>query len=124
MVGGGQQTAELSLNPPDLGPLQVVISVSNDQASANFFSAQPDVREALEAALPRLRQMMSESGVQLSGFSVNSQAPNQGGQSSGTHQQARQQNNSTAVSLDTSIANRTTGTASISTKEGLVDTFA
>jgi flagellar hook-length control protein FliK len=124
MVGGGQQTAELTLNPPDLGPLQVVISVSNDQASANFFAAQPDVREALEAALPRLRQMMSEAGVELSGFSVNSQASNQGGQSSGSHQQARQQNNSTAVSLDTSITNRATGTASISTNEGLVDTFA
>lgn len=124
MVGGGQQTAELTLNPPDLGPLQVVISVSNDQASANFFAAQPDVREALEAALPRLRQMMSEAGVQISGFSVNSQASNQGGQSPGNQQQARQQNNSTANSLDTSITNRTTSPPRISTKEGLVDTFA
>jgi flagellar hook-length control protein FliK len=33
MVGSEEQTASLTLNPPDLGPLQVVLSVSNDQAT-------------------------------------------------------------------------------------------
>jgi flagellar hook-length control protein FliK len=124
MVGGGQQTAELTLNPPDLGPMQVVISVNNDQASANFFAAQPEVREALEAALPRLRQMMSEAGVQLSEFSVNSQTSNQGEQSPGNQQQARQKNNSTTSTIETPITTRITGAHRIAAKEGLVDTFA
>jgi flagellar hook-length control protein FliK len=65
MVGGGEQSATLELNPPDLGPLQVVLNVSNDSASASFTSAQPEVRAALEAAMPRLREMMSEAGIQL-----------------------------------------------------------
>ena len=36
MVGAGEQSATLTLNPPDLGPLQVVIHVHNDQADATF----------------------------------------------------------------------------------------
>jgi flagellar hook-length control protein FliK len=71
MVGGAQQTASLSLNPPDLGPLQVVLNVSNDQANATFISAQPEVRQAIEAALPKLREMMGEAGIQLGQTNVN-----------------------------------------------------
>lgn len=65
MVAGAQQSASLTLNPPDLGPLQVVLHVSNGQADASFFAAQPEVRQALEAALPRLREMMHDAGVEL-----------------------------------------------------------
>lgn len=65
MVAGGEQSASLTLNPPDLGPLQVVLSVSNDHADATFTASQPEVRQALEAALPRLREMMSEAGIEL-----------------------------------------------------------
>ena len=65
MAHGGEQSASLTMNPPDLGPMQVVLSVSNNQATVDFMAAQPEVRQALEAALPRLRDMMSESGIQL-----------------------------------------------------------
>ncbi|WP_317204791.1 flagellar hook-length control protein FliK, partial [Janthinobacterium sp.] len=70
MASGGEQSATLTLNPPDLGPLQVVLKVSNDQADVTFTSAQPEVRQALEAALPRLRDMMGEAGIQLANSSV------------------------------------------------------
>ncbi|MDO8651609.1 MAG: flagellar hook-length control protein FliK [Undibacterium sp.] len=122
MVAGGQQTAELTLNPPDLGPLQVIISVNNDQANASFFSAQPEVRDALESALPKLRQMMSDAGVQLSGFSVNSQSSNQGSQFSGERPTTRTQNNSNEKNGDSSSP-ALVSTSIIKTKEGLVDTF-
>ncbi|MFZ6846374.1 flagellar hook-length control protein FliK [Undibacterium sp. RuTC16W] len=123
MVAGGEQTAELTLNPPDLGPLQIVLSVSNDQASATFSSAQPEVREALEAALPRLKQMMNDAGVQLSGFSVNSQASQQNNQQpeSRSGLSASRQtngNNETDTSATTTIVKRNTA------KIGGVDTFA
>lgn len=77
MVAGDQQSASLTLNPPDLGPLQVVINVSNSQANATFTAAQPEVRQALEAALPKLRDMLGEAGIQLGQASVNSGSPNQ-----------------------------------------------
>lgn len=127
MVGEGLQSAELTLNPPDLGPLQVVLKVSNEQASANFSSAQPEVREALEAALPRLKQMLSDAGVQLTGFSVNSQAANQG--QNFAQQQSRNlgpARTGTALADNTVSAAGVAGTAParIQTNNGLVDTFA
>ncbi len=72
MVGGEEQSATLELNPPDLGPVQVVLNVSNDMASVTFSSQQLEVRQALENSLPRLREMMSESGIALGNASVNS----------------------------------------------------
>lgn len=77
MASGNQQTASLTLNPPNLGPLQVVVNVSNDQATASFFAAQPEVRQALESALPRLREMMGEAGIQLGQASVSAETPQQ-----------------------------------------------
>jgi flagellar hook-length control protein FliK len=70
MAAGGEQSATMELNPPDLGPLQVVLSVNKDQATAAFSSAAPEVRQALESALPKLKEMMSEAGIQLGSATV------------------------------------------------------
>jgi flagellar hook-length control protein FliK len=80
MVGGADQSATLELNPPDLGPVQVVLNVSNDLASVTFSSQQLEVRQALENALPRLREMMSESGIALGEALVNAGAEGRQGQ--------------------------------------------
>ncbi len=77
MAAGGDQSATLTLNPPDLGPVQVVLTVTNDQADAAFMSAQPEVRQALEAAMPRLREMMSEAGIAFGNATVSAGTPEQ-----------------------------------------------
>ncbi len=77
MASGAQQTASLTLNPPNLGPLQVVLDVKNDQATASFYATQPEVRQALESALPRLREMMTEAGIQLGQATVSADTPRQ-----------------------------------------------
>ena len=71
MVAGKEQSASLTLNPPDLGPMQVVLSVTGDQATVTFTAAQPEVRQALEAAMPKLREMMGENGIALGSATVN-----------------------------------------------------
>lgn len=65
MVSQQVQQAEIRLDPPELGSLEVRISVSRDQAHVNFASVHAPVREALEAALPRLREMLAEQGLNL-----------------------------------------------------------
>ncbi|MYN26084.1 flagellar hook-length control protein FliK, partial [Duganella levis] len=77
MAAGGEQSATMELNPPDLGPLQVVLSVNKDQATAAFSSATPEVRQALENALPKLKEMMSEAGIQLGSATVSSSMSDQ-----------------------------------------------
>jgi flagellar hook-length control protein FliK len=124
MVSQQHQLAELNLNPPDLGPLQVVLSVNNDQASAAFVSQNPEVRQALEAALPRLKEMMAESGINLGNATVSDQGSRQqsdferqnGGRSYYRHGESR------IVAAGTSLGiNR--GTAETGGHQ-LVDTFA
>ena len=77
MAAGAQQSATLTLNPPNMGPLQIVLNISNDQATASFFSAQPEVRQALEAAFPKLREMMNEAGIQLGQATVSADTQRQ-----------------------------------------------
>ncbi|MBU1394666.1 MAG: flagellar hook-length control protein FliK [Gammaproteobacteria bacterium] len=77
MAAGAQQTATLTLNPQNMGPLQIVLNISNEQATASFFSAQPEVRQALEAAFPRLKEMMNEAGIQLEQATVSADTPRQ-----------------------------------------------
>jgi flagellar hook-length control protein FliK len=72
---GKEQAATLTLNPPDLGPVQIVLNVSNDQASVAFSASQLEVRQALENALPRLRDMMSENGIALGNATVDAGVP-------------------------------------------------
>ncbi|MGH8684741.1 MAG: flagellar hook-length control protein FliK, partial [Nitrosospira sp.] len=79
MVSNQQQVAELNLDPPDLGPLQVILSITDDQASATFVSQHADVRQALEAALPRLKEMMAESGISLGNTTVSAETSQQQG---------------------------------------------
>lgn len=70
-------SAEIKLNPPDLGPLQVRISTQHDQTTVVFSSPHAAVRDALDQALPRLRDMFGGQGLQLSDASVGGQAQRQ-----------------------------------------------
>ncbi|NHZ99195.1 flagellar hook-length control protein FliK [Massilia sp. CCM 8734] len=77
MVAGKEQSATLTLNPPDLGPVQVVLNISGDNASVTFSSGELEVRQALENAMPKLREMMDDSGISLGNASVNAGMPEQ-----------------------------------------------
>ena len=70
MVGQNVQTAEIRLDPPELGALDIKIKITNDVASVNIASPHAQVREALETAVPRLREMFEESGVALGDVNV------------------------------------------------------
>lgn len=74
MSSQGSQVAELHLNPQHLGPLDVQLTIVNDQASAVFVSHHPAVREAIEAAMPRLRDMLAESGIMLGNTMVGAES--------------------------------------------------
>jgi len=129
MVGSEEQTASLTLNPPDLGPMQVVLSVSNDQASVTFSSNQQEVRQALENALPRLREMMSESGIALGNASVNDGDQGQARQQDGSPRGGRGIGRARGIaSVDeasgTDAAPRTVTRSLPLGESGMVDTFA
>jgi flagellar hook-length control protein FliK len=75
MVGARQQVAELSVNPPDLGPLDIKLTIDGGQTTAVFTSPHGAVRDALETALPRLREVLADSGIMLGNASVTADTP-------------------------------------------------
>jgi len=124
----GNHTAELDLNPPNLGPLKVVLNVVNDQAQAQFVSPHQAVRAAVEAALPQLRTSLAESGIQLGHTSVG--ADSFAGQAgNGQPQQQRQPSGSgfsqMAGLADTAtVATATAAPVPRAPARGEIDTFA
>lgn len=75
MAARDQGRAELSLNPPHLGKLEVVVTVQGSDASALFVSASAQVRDSLEQALPRLREVLAEAGINLGRADVSADSP-------------------------------------------------
>src|SRR5690606_37760755 len=58
-------SAELRLDPPELAPMQVRVSVHQDQVQVTFASPHAGVREALDQGAARLREMFNEQGLNL-----------------------------------------------------------
>ncbi|HWY72089.1 MAG TPA: flagellar hook-length control protein FliK, partial [Burkholderiaceae bacterium] len=70
LTRGGVQSAQISLDPAGLGPVGVSIQVHGHAATLAFSAAHETTRNALEAALPRLREMFASCGMQLSDATV------------------------------------------------------
>ncbi len=89
MISRGLQQAEIRLNPPELGMLDVKIQIQGDQANVNFSTPHSQVKEALDAAIPRLREMLEENGLTLGDVNVSHQSLAQG-QSQGGEESTEQ----------------------------------
>ncbi|MGD8176767.1 flagellar hook-length control protein FliK [Marinimicrobium sp. ARAG 43.8] len=99
-------SAELRLDPPDLGPVHVRVSSHNDQISVTFTSPQTGVREALDQSANRLREMFSEQGLNLVDVNVSDQSGEQslaedgsrrGGGTSGSEEDSEPENGQVTV---------------------------
>lgn len=65
MAGRQAQWAEITVNPPNLGSIEVHLSLRGNDASAYFYSPHAVVREAIDESLGRLRDMLAAAGIQL-----------------------------------------------------------
>jgi len=59
------KSAEIQMDPANLGRLEVRIHMTGDQTQVNFVSANANVREALDSQQHRLREMFNQQGMQL-----------------------------------------------------------
>ena len=77
------KSAEIQLDPAELGRLEVRISVNQEQTQVTFASANAGVREALEGQMHRLREMFTQQGMNLLDVNVSDQSLNRGWQGQG-----------------------------------------
>ena len=87
MVNDKMQSAHIHLNPPELGPIEVRVSINHDQASVHFVSSHTAVRDAIEEAFPRLKEMFMQNGLSLTDANVSQHSSKQGQQYSGEQNQ-------------------------------------
>ena len=70
LVKEGIQSAELTLHPQDMGPIRIEMSIDGTATSIDFAATQADTRAAIEQALPRLRDLLADQGLQLGGTQI------------------------------------------------------
>ncbi len=110
----GQHSASLRMSPEHLGPLEVRISVRDDQASVWFGAAHADTRAAIEQALPRLRELFASQGLSLADAGVHHEAPREQ-----AHSPAPSASSMAAASAEAEAA-----ASPIAVRLGLLDAYA
>jgi flagellar hook-length control protein FliK len=115
------QSASLKLNPQHLGPLELQLHMDGDKASIAFTSHHAGVRDALEASLPRLRDLFTAQGLNLVNVNVSQQDAGSGhGQTTAGN---RQGPGYSAPGVDEQLP-ATAVLAGPATARGLVDYYA
>ncbi len=121
MANQGVQVAELRLSPPNLGPLEVRLQVDGDRTHINILAPHAATREAVEAALPRLREMFAESGMSLGDVNVREENTGRGGSG---HEDEAHHAGAEAGSDDAEPKPGTSRESGTSVSQGLVDYYA
>ncbi|AWB67374.1 hypothetical protein C2869_13415 [Saccharobesus litoralis] len=80
MVSGRLQSAEIRLDPPELGSMQIKITMNGEQASVSMVVQNPQAKEMLDQAIPRLREMLENAGIQLGESNIEQQKQQTAGQ--------------------------------------------
>lgn len=70
MLRDGFGTAELSLNPVDLGPIHIELKIREQVADISFSVTNPVTREAIEKSLSHLNELLMHKGVSLGSSNV------------------------------------------------------
>ena len=117
MAARNVQTAELRLTPAELGPLTVQVSVEDKSVSLSLSAAHAVTREVLEAALPKLRDMLADNGMNLADANLT------GGSSGGADDEATSESGDALVDMSEDVTESATPRRARA-PEGAVDLFA
>ncbi|WP_394202194.1 flagellar hook-length control protein FliK [Marinagarivorans algicola] len=87
LVSQNIKQAEIQLNPQEMGPINIKISVNQDQVAVIFSAQNAGVREALDQGVQRLRDTLESEGMALIQADVDDQqaAPDQDSQNHDEH---------------------------------------
>ena len=97
MLSINNKEAEIRLDPPEMGSMQIRIRSDAEQAQINFVVQNQQAKEALEQSLPRLRELLMQQGLELgeSSISYGGSSPEQNEQQEG-QPQGQMANNSSS----------------------------
>ena len=118
LAHGGVQQARITINPPDLGPVDLRIVVRNDEVVVQLASPHAVVRDAIEEALPRLREQFDSAGLRLADSEVFSELPRRSAQQHDMDERFGAEANASELA-----AAESAGPPVVRIKNGLVDAY-
>ena len=126
MAKNDQQTAQININPPQLGPIQIHLSLNGDQATATFASPFGEVRQAIESSLPQLKEMLASSGIDLGQTNVGANLAQQQREAQQQQGKARRDGDENAILPATGdhVTSGTVALGPVARGRGMVDLFA
>lgn len=80
------KSAEIQLDPAELGRLEVRVDISKDMTQVTFASPHAGVRDTLEGQMQRLRDLFTQQGMNLLDVNVSDQSLSRGWQGQGQNQ--------------------------------------
>ncbi len=89
MVANSLQNASITVNPPNLGPLEINIQTDQNKTNVQFIVSSSEVRQAIQDAIPSLSKMLENSGLQLGQANINSRSHNQNRENARTDTQIK-----------------------------------
>jgi flagellar hook-length control protein FliK len=126
--GGGE--AKLHLNPAELGRMSISVATEGNETKVVFVVETAQARQSIESALPRLKEMLEQSGLSLTDSDVSerrsqqSQTQSEGGSGDGSAEsQHRAAHSPGDDSADVAVADAVTLTLSLD-PDRILDTFA
>ena len=93
----GVQTAELHLNPADMGPVSIQIVMEGNQARVDFGADVAATRKAIEDGMPELASALRDAGFTLAGGGVSQHAKGQGQGQDQSNTEPRQSSSSSKL---------------------------
>lgn len=114
--------ARIKLNPPELGAVDVKISLVEDKTYVQLTAATAAARDELAQSLPRLRELFTASGLELSGASVQGGRGGQPGTGGGSGYESAARYLGDAPALDPLLPAEPARLAP--RRAGAIDTFA
>ncbi|WP_137821683.1 flagellar hook-length control protein FliK [Pseudomonas sp. D(2018)] len=122
------KSAEIQLDPQELGRLEVRVNMTQDQTQVTFASPNANVRDALEGQMHRLRDMFAQQGMNQLDVNVSDQSLSRGWQGQGGDGERRSAGGRAdfggGSDEDISVSHSEIRPASTSGGRGLVDFYA
>ncbi|MGF6690232.1 flagellar hook-length control protein FliK [Metapseudomonas resinovorans] len=122
------KSAEIQLDPQELGRLEVRVNMTQDQTQVTFASPNANVRDALEGQMHRLRDMFAQQGMNQLDVNVSDQSLSRGWQGQGSDGERRSAGGRAdfggSSDEDISVSHSEIRPASTSGGRGLVDFYA
>jgi len=124
LASNDKQSAQITLNPPQMGPIEISLSLDKGSATASFTSANSEVRNALETAMPKLREMFASAGIELGQTNVSAESFRQQAENGNANRGSSQWRSDNAILVADSAISQSARAFAAQHGNGLVDIFA